>query len=184
VGLVAAITLHDIRRTVGGAALALALALFAVGCSLGGDDASGTKVFETSGVSFEYPDAWPPPLPFTTETTPTRMTISSFPVMGYDGEGDCAPQTAVDQLPGSGALVFILDMTGFSEVDDFPQRPSSFELDNQMLAMRECFGESYEVSFREKGRALTVYVALGPRVSDDMRSKVTDVLESLEVKRQ
>lgn len=182
-GLVAAITAQDTRPTVVGV-LALALALLAVGCSLGGDNSSATQVFESNGVSFEQPDAWPPPLPFTSETTPTRMTISSFPLSGYDGEGDCAPQTAVDQLPESGALVFIIDMTGFLDVGDFPQRPSSFELDEETLAPRECFGDSYEVSFSEEGRALTVYVALGAHAPDDLRSKVVGVLNSLKVKRQ
>jgi hypothetical protein len=172
------------------AAAALVGVVAGVGCS-GGDDAASVaqdrpdppRRFKSRGLAVALPRSWPPPVGFSEQAYPPRLTISSFRIDGYDGEGDCAPQVAVDQLPEKGILIFVIDMTGSSDGAHAPPRPASFELDPTTLAIRECFGESYEVTLAESGRSLIVYVTLGRKAGELERSQAVAVLNSFELRR-
>lgn len=158
------------------AALLAALGVLASGC--GGD---GLARFEDSGISFRYPESWPEPAGFTTETLPPRAAVASFSLAGWDPEGDCAAYAAAERLPPQGVLVFLVVYTVPLVPEDFPPRPARLTFEGVKPQEFECFGRSHPFFFSVGGRSFQAFVLLGDDAGLKLRGQALAVLESIRV---
>lgn len=97
--------------------------------------------------------------------------------------GSCGPVRALADLPARGALVFALDNrpeVGRIRLAGYPQRPARLRLAPRDRTAAECFGPSgWVVRFRDEGRAIMLFVALGRRAGERRRRQVERFLDSL-----
>jgi hypothetical protein len=107
----------------------------------------------------------------------TVFAVGSYP---FSTGGECAPVAAQKELPGDGALFWVIEWR--DATFDIPVRPPSFELDESTHGFYECsVASSYLIRFEDQGRYFQVHVALGEEAPDSVASEVLRALESLEV---
>lgn len=111
------------------------------------------------------------------------LAAASYPVEPSEPSG-CGPGRVLDQRPTGGALVQVVEWTeGPShepDLADFPPRPRPFRLPERNFRSYECNGPSYNISFRDRGRAFQAFVWLDPeRVDPLIRRQAIDLLSSL-----
>ncbi len=150
----------------------------AVAAGCGGD---GLARFEDSGISFRYPESWPEPAGFTTETLPPRAAVASFSLAGWDPEGDCAAYGAAERLPRDGVLVFLVVYTLPLVPEDFPPRPARLTFEGVKPLEFECFGRSYPFFFSVDARSFQAFVLLGDHAGPKLHEQALVVLESIRV---
>ncbi len=109
-----------------------------------------------------------------------RLALATFPLTQRRPDPGCAPVTAHRRLRQDEAFIFLFEYRASGSPDAFPPRPRRFELGRR--GRSKCFGDSYVVRFRERGRHFQAHVSLGPQTSQWQRRQVLDVLDSLQVK--
>lgn len=142
---------------------------------------------ETSGISLEYPRGWHVLSRPLTQVgyPPQKLVIASFAVRQARPDQGCRPRTAIEQMPAGGALIYMFEYRRYANrarhLARFPRRPAHFELREQTRVEYECFGLSYGLHFRDRGRAFQAHVYLGRRATKRARSRVLRALDSLTV---
>jgi hypothetical protein len=144
-------------------------------------------IFRAAGISVAYPHGWyATARPLTAvDYPPQRLAIASYPLRQNRPDNDCAPATALAEMPASGALIFVIEYAqpspfGPVRMRDFPSRPKRFRLGG--FARYECFGPSYMLLFREAGRFFQLHAVFGPRAGSVLRATVLRILDSLTAK--
>jgi len=175
--------------------------LLAIGCVLGLVTACtiGTKepdesaersekaamwTIQTNGISVRVPDGWHAR---TTRLTAVdwpvqQLAVASYPLVQKLPDDGCYPRSALEAMGHDDALLILIEYTSeFADVGSIPQFPirTRLRLDEDTFAPYECFGDSYLIRFRERGRRFQVHVAFGDRAGDRARSKALAVLNSL-----
>jgi hypothetical protein len=114
-----------------------------------------------------------------------RLVVSSFAIRQRDGDRSCGPDTAREQMPADGAMVYMMETPGPTEglLARIPARPDRFRLRRSARATYECLGRSYAFSFQEHRRLLQAHVYVGRRASAATRAKAVAVLDRLRVGR-
>ena len=78
------------------------------------------------------------------------------------------------------ALIYVIEYAGDVRKSDFPSRPKQLRLTH--FANYECFGRSYRVTFRERGRYFQTQVAFGRAATAATRASALRVLNSFHVR--
>jgi len=112
---------------------------------------------------------------------PTIFAVANYPIR--EG-GQCAPTTALGDLPPDGALAWVIEY-GSPLGNDFLPRPPRFSLDRSTLALYECSGirPTYLFRFVDQSRFFQVQLAFGDRAGQSVRDQMLSTLSSLVVDR-
>jgi hypothetical protein len=76
-----------------------------------------------------------------------------------------------------GVFVYVIECAGNVRKSDFPPRPRRFSLMN--LAIYECFGRGYRLTFRQAGRYFQVQLDFGRSATRETREAALRVLDSV-----
>lgn len=136
---------------------------------------------EGNSISIETPLEW------TFLNDPLRIEMWPsilFAVGNYDLPvgGGCAPTDALEVLPRDGVLLWVSESRGLGlHPEDFPPRPTHFELDPKSLANYECSGtwQTYLIWFRDAGRFFQAQVAFGADTTESLRADLVRALDSI-----
>ena len=142
---------------------------------------------QAAGISLSYPRGWHQyPRSLTRVAEPTqKLVITSFAVrQGRPDEG-CRPKTVIEHMPADGAFIYIFEYRQYAgrtrQLARFPRRPKHIQLRERTRVEYECFGLSYGVPFRDRGRAFQAHVYLGSQATATTRARVLRTLDSLRV---
>jgi hypothetical protein len=144
---------------------------------------------EASGLAVAYPSSWHLiRQPLTQVGYPTqRLVVTSFPLRQKRPDRNCAPKTAIEQLPPDGAFLYMFEYRRYAGrpllLARFPLRPKHFRLRKKAFVPYECFGLSYGLYFRDKWRAFQAHVFLGKRATRRTRALLLETLDSLSIRR-
>lgn len=148
------------------------------------EQAAATWSIRKNGIAVRVPDGW--------HATTTRLTavdwpvqrlaVASYPLVQRAPDDGCYPRSAREAMGPDDALVILIEYTSeFADIGSLPDFPlrTRFRLDDDTFAPYECFGESYLIRFRERGRRFQAHVAFGDRVMARTRSRAVAALNSL-----
>ena len=143
---------------------------------------------EELGFSVTYPDdEWHRAAePMTKLVNPREIvTIGTVPLEINDDQlGDCAPVEPLSRVGPWDVLIFVLERQFSNEEpdsDDYPPRPNNLGVDDlRGPETLDCWGDEIRwTTFKDSGRAILVYVALGENVTPDWYDAPSEVLDSL-----
>ena len=147
----------------------------------------GWHALRAHGLTVRYPPGWYATAHRLTPVTypPQVLAVASYPLprnaAGADG---CEPKEALERMPTDGAFIFGWEYVRRSQfaglrVREFRPRPAHFRL--RGFARYECFGPSYLLRFRDRGRLFQVHVAFGRHADARMRATAVRILDRLVV---
>ena len=165
--------------------------LFLSGC--GGESSAQQRdgplphrfVDSSSGVSVRYPTGWRvDQWPVTRLLSPRQiLVLTSFSIRQRRPDPNCTPRTAVNELPPTGVLLFLLEQPQGDESNagnSLGNRPAHFHLERLAARDIECFGASRQVVFRGPGREIVYVLAyFGPKASVHTKNLADRALDSL-----
>jgi hypothetical protein len=110
-------------------------------------------------------------------------TVFAVGTWAFPRGGDCAPTAAQMDLPGEGALVWLMEYRGRPGPETtFLREGEPLILDEGSLATYECsVTPSYLVRFYRSGRFFQAHVSFGPRASGSLRAQVEETLNTIDV---
>lgn len=135
------------------------------------------------GVSGRHPAGWYRARALTQFAEPREvLALASYPLRGGAEAGECAPDTARNDMPEGGAFIWLLEYREELPRSRFPERPDAFRLPRDELVEHiSCFpGPGYTTTFRAADRRFQLLVAFGGRPNDERLREVEEVLDSLE----
>ena len=175
--------------------LAIALAVAACG---GGEEAAqeappaaGAVRFHDPevGIAGEHPAGWHRARAITNLSMPREVVVlASYALRTGAKAGECAPDTAREDMPPNGVFVWLLeyrplrgDVWADLPRERFPPKPDRFRLERGDLGgNNSCFpGPTYRTAFRAAGRPLDLLIAFGGPPADDRLDEVAEILTSL-----
>ena len=171
----------------------VALAGLFAGCG-GGDPFSAQRrddsvphrfVDRAAGLVVRIPGGWrADQRPLTRLISPRQLlVISSFPIRQRRPDPNCAPRTAISELPPTGALLLLLEQPSAANGSGghalFGKRPHHFDLERLRARPRECFGVARELDFQITGRKIYLVACFGPKASKQTQHLADRVLDSL-----
>jgi hypothetical protein len=169
--------------------LALIFAVFLAGAA-STISTAGLERFERVGISFGYPSDWfVTAKPLSNGSDPDyRFAVANWPVHRTSRDrGPCLAGIA-KQRPANGALAFLREYVGASRkraLPRHPPRPSQFRLPTQRDGYFGCLGKgSLAHYFRDSGRALILWISIGPKATAETRQALREILGSLEIRRR
>jgi Tol biopolymer transport system component len=132
-------------------------------------------------VTIRYPAGWRVDQRELTSLFSPRqiLVVSSFPIRQRHPDPNCTPRTAIQELPPTGAFLFLL--ADQSHARGSFGRPAHFHLERLAPQTRECFGISRQVDFRSGGRDIYVLAYFGPKASSHAEKLANRVLDSLKL---
>jgi hypothetical protein len=153
-------------------------------------EASGVVRFHDSvvGVSGEYPSGWHQARALTNMVVPREvLALASFPLRGGDKAGECAPKSALADLPPDGAFIWLVeyrptrgDVWADLPKSRFPPKAAHFELSRTDLQTGLCQpGPGYRATFRASDRPFDLLLAFGTRATSKRLRQVETILNSL-----
>lgn len=148
----------------------------------GTPDPAGSRLGNPAGqVGGVLPAGWRVRARTTALSRPVELfTAASYPIRPG---GSCGPVRALADLPARGALVFAVDdrpEVGRIRLAGYRPRPARLRLAPRDRTAAACFGTSgWVVRFRDQGRAIMIFVALGRRAGERRRRQVERFLDSL-----
>jgi hypothetical protein len=166
-----------VLRALSGCVLAAAVALAACG---GDDDRDPGATQTARALTWTLPAGWHAGGRLTRLGGPSEaLAAGSFRLRPG---GACGPERAREDMPRDGALVWMVEYRRPSErlLRSLPARPVRFRLPGAAQPY-ECAGVGWNLSFRDHGRALQAFVALGPRAGAARRAQALALLDSLKV---
>lgn len=152
------------------------------------EETTRTYTDDELGFSVTYPGSWVRTEEPVTKMSDTKeiLTLGTTSRSISDKElGDCAPPEVLSRLDPDGALIYVLENDGvLSGPLEFNKWPSDFGLDDLLgPSSLECWGrEIYSGLFRDSGRSIGVYVALGDGASPERQLEASDILGSLQIR--
>lgn len=175
---------------------ALLLALLAAptaGCALDGEnDSTALRPTGSAGLEWRLPARWHPIRGRASGVVEPRQVLAaaSVPLRPGPPNGGCSPDSLLLKLPPDQAAIEIVEATmepgdaSHPNLHRYPPRPDPFRLDPQSYASYECNGPSYNIAFRDHGRAFQAFVWLDPKQVDPrVRRQTVALLDSLRVSR-
>jgi hypothetical protein len=170
-------------------ALAIMVAVFLAGTA-GAMATAGLERFERVGISFAYPSDWfVTARPLSNGSDPDyRFAVATWPVHRTSRDrGPCLAGIA-QQRPANGALAFLREYVGASRkraLPRHPPKPNQFRLPTQRDGDFGCLGKgSLAHYFRDSGRALILWISIGPKATAETRQDLRQILASLEIRRR
>lgn len=169
---------------------AVLLAVLATSCGSSEGSAPGAVPFHDSalGLSGEYPDGWYRAHALTNMADPREvLALASYPLRGRDSAGECAPKTALSDLPRDGAFTWLIeyrpargDVWADLPRDRFPPKPEPFHVSATNLETGLCqSGPGYGMTFRAANRPFQLLVAFGAGATNERMAEVEAILNSL-----
>lgn len=156
------------------------LAVTAAGCNTGdGAPKARDRATGTAGVEVRLPPGWHAIHgPVSAVIEPSQVVAAaSVPLRLGQPQSQCSPDVLLQRLPPDQAAVEIVE---WGKVTDVPRRPASFELRAGSYGNYECNGPSYNIPFRDHGRAFQAFVWLDPkRVDPVVRVQAIALLNTL-----
>lgn len=137
------------------------------------------------GITINYPTGWHiHQRPLTQVISPRQLLVlSSFAIRQRHPDANCAPKTAVSQLPPGGVLLILLEQappqTRSGAHGFFGRRPGRFRLQDLPGRRYECFGLARELAFRTAGRDLYLLAYLGPNAARRTEQLADRAMDSL-----
>jgi hypothetical protein len=111
------------------------------------------------------------------------LAAASFPVRVGRTTPGC--RRVLEQEPPGGVLVQVIEYTRQQRLRPFPARKRPFRLPKRAYAAYECAGPSYNVVFRDHGRALQAFGILDRRLVDSrIRREAIQLLSSIRFARR
>jgi hypothetical protein len=138
------------------------------------------------GLGVSYPSDWyrsEKRLTLNLQDPEEILSLGTYPLR--PGGGRCAhhPVNALEDLGPADAFVSVLERAAPFPATNYPARPSSFELPTDTGTNRFCVPSNGRldewVSFGDKGRAFYLLVALGEAASEETKTELLTVLNSL-----
>jgi hypothetical protein len=121
-----------------------------------------------NGVSASIPPGWSVDHQQLTQLADPHQVFaaSSFHLRQEKPDRNCTPRTAIKEMH-DGAFVFVIEREGTRKSREanrwYRPRSGRFRLGASKYEGRECFGESYQWIFRDRGRYFYAFVYLNPR---------------------
>jgi hypothetical protein len=169
--------------------LAFVIVVFLVGAA-SATRTAGLERFERKGISFAYPGDWfVTAKPLSNGWDPDyRFAVATWPVHRTSRDrGPCLAGIA-KQRPANGALAFLREYVGASRkraLPRLPPRPKHFRLPTQRDGDYGCLGKgSLAHYFRDSGRALILWISIGPKATAETRLALKEIVASLEIRRR
>jgi hypothetical protein len=132
-----------------------------------------------AGIDFVHPSAWRWYRGALTQAITARdqIALGTFRLRQHAPDPNCTPATALRARPPSGGLIVMYESTlNPTELARIPPRPGHLRLTGPRPY--ECFGSSWRVAFRDRGRAFTAHV-YGPL---RRRREALAILDSLRIR--
>jgi hypothetical protein len=109
-----------------------------------------------------------------------QLTFGSFPLPKAPPDRNCTPTQAIDAMPADGAFAFVFEYRGLNRRQRarFPGYPR-FSLRAKDRRAYECFGESWQFRWRDRGRPFQAHAYLGPDASAPRRAELLAALRSI-----
>lgn len=172
------------------AAAALVVLAFGSGCGQTADSPPATA----ATIHATLPAGWQPIRgPVNEVTEPAQvLAVASVPLrLPERSAHGCSTAGLRLRLPPSAVAVQLVGATMGSSGDashpnprKYPPRPEPFRLDRRSYDTYDCYGPSYNIAFRDHGRAFQAFVWLDPRhVDPAVRAQTVALLSSIRVSR-
>jgi len=170
-------------------AAALGLLIAVQGCG----DRTGTRQATEPTVGVKLPAGWHEIRgPVNDVIEPVQvLAASSVPLrLPQRSAHGCSAAGLLRRLPDGAAAVQVVESTKGSgdashpNLHSYPPRSRPFRLEHRSFANYECSGPSYNIAFRDHGRAFQAFVWLDPKhIDPSVRRQTIALLNSLRVSR-